>query len=80
MRLTITIQNIDPDLAHKQKLYLFNVIAKLRLDQRDTPKVKAIIESLDGVISLLDAITDEAEKQDWVHPADRNNIRKDIEA
>tara|TARA_A100001515_G_scaffold137388_1_gene129949 strand:- start:309 stop:512 length:204 start_codon:yes stop_codon:yes gene_type:complete len=66
MRHSVTIENIDAKLLFEQKCDLLDVIGFLESLYEKYPRsmehLKKKITSLDGVINMLDTISDQIEK------------------
>ena len=63
MRHTVTIKNIDAKLLFEQKCDLLDVIGFLESHYDDYPiSLPKKIQSLDGILNMLDVITDQIEK------------------
>lgn len=63
MRHTATIENIDAKLLFEQKCDLLDVIGFLQSLYDEYPiSLSKKIESLNGILNMLDAVTDQIEK------------------
>lgn len=63
-RHTATIENIDSELLFKQKCDLLDVVRFLEESSENYPEfhTETWIASLDGLLNMLDAISDQIEK------------------
>ena len=63
MRHTVTIKNIDAKLLFEQKCDLLDVMGFLESHYDDYPiSLPKKIQSLGGILNMLDVITDQIEK------------------
>jgi len=69
-RIRLELDNIDPELLRKQKLGLINVVFRYN---RYMEKAKAVdidmkedLEALEGILSLIDNITDKIDSDEYV--------------